>query len=71
MEAYKYTKTAIALDPEWYSALDQFVEYALALLEDRDFTRGFDDTQDDTITTLVLPACYGTLELLKHTARHA
>lgn len=59
LEAYKYTKTAVVLDSEWYSSLDQFAEYALDLLDDRDIQRGFGDTNDDTVVTLVLPACYG------------
>lgn len=59
LEAYKYTKTAVVLDAEWYSGLDQFVEYALDLLDDRDLSRGFDTVQDETVVTLVLPACYG------------
>lgn len=59
MEAYKYTKTAVALHPEWYSVLDQFVEYTLDLLDSKDFGQGIDSVEDDIAESLVIPACYG------------
>lgn len=58
LEAYKYTKTAVALDPEWYRVLDQFTEYALDLLDSKYVESGHEKLCDDAVESLVIPACY-------------
>lgn len=58
LEAYKYTKTAVALDPEWYRVLDQFTEYALDLLDSKYVESGHEKLCEEAVQSLVLPACY-------------
>ncbi|KAI5450344.1 hypothetical protein NCC49_003127 [Naganishia albida] len=70
LKAYRYTKTAVALDPEWYSVLDQFTEYALDLLDIKYLENGDEKLSDESVELLVLPACYSMFQSisLQHTA---